>query len=105
MLFDSITSGRLLIVCELYAQPLDRGPYITGTVIGRPSTGEGVPLVGTARPAKNAGLLNNENRNEIKRQIVIIDSLTHPQGVHSEINGRPMTVPTVGVPIAAKTSR
>ena len=72
-----------------------------GTVIGRPSTGEGVPLVGTARPAKNAGLLNNENRNEIKRQIVIIDSLTHPQGVHSEINGRPMTVPTVGVPIAA----
>ena len=76
-----------------------------GTVIGRPSTGEGVPLVGTARPAKNAGLLNNENRNEIKRQIVIIDSLTHPQGVHSEINGRPMTVPTVGVPIAAKSSR
>ena len=69
-----------------------------GTVIGRPSTGEGVPLVGTARPAKNAGLLNNENRNEIKRQIVIIDSLTHPQGVHSEINGRPMTVPTSANP-------
>ena len=36
MLFDSITSGRLLIVCELYAQPLDRGPYITGTIINRP---------------------------------------------------------------------
>ena len=51
MLFDSITSGRLLIVCELYAQPLDRGPYITGTVIGRPIDGEGIPVLaaGVAR--------------------------------------------------------
>ena len=51
MLFDLITSGQLLIVCELYAQPLDRGPYITGTISNRPIDGEGIPALaaGVAR--------------------------------------------------------
>ena len=44
-------SGPVVFINTEFVEML--GTPAVGTAIGRPSAGEGVPLVGTAKPAKN----------------------------------------------------
>ena len=99
MLLDLITSGQLLIVCELYTQPLDRGPYITGTVIGRPLISECTPC-GCVRESIMTICRFISFRFSLFNKPAFFAGLAVPtRGTPSPVDGRPMTVPTSRMPI------